>query len=325
MTTIATTGQYTQQDIIKGFQVRPIKYGEITSLFRVVYSPTTQPAVEISGSKQSLIPATPRGTLGTVGGEPTRNLYTYNTARFARQGSVLKAAWDNVRQLGTNELVSPESMINDKMFFMREDIALTVESFCAGVLNNCIAVSPVSTQTIADYTTIAAMLTANVALSNAATDVVKSIQTAEDASVGTLGGTSWDGTWTAYCGATFIADLVGHAKIVDKLQYNNAGPALLKDNRGSFTISNTTFKYVRSAFNGTAFVSATEAILVPNGIDPYQLVVAPSSFNANVMPVDIFDAEVELSKFRLGWDILMEANVLPVCTMPGSITVLTRT
>lgn len=305
----------------------PGRLGEI-GLFESDGITTTTAQIEKRQEGLSLVPAGVRGQGGEAVGGDARQMIPVNAVHLPERATILADEIQNARQFGSEtETEQVQRIVNRRLAKMRRQIDATLEWQRAGALKGQILDADGSTVLLDIFNAFGlSQQVKSLELDQTDTDVRKLILEARRLSEDALGAAPYTGM-RAFCGEDFFDDLISHSDVKEAYQRYQDGEMLRNDPRGGFMYAGVQWEEYRGAVNGTPFIAADEAYLVPEGV-PEMFIhrFAPADYMETVNTFGLpYYAKVENMDFRKGANLEAQSNPVTVCTRPRAAINLTRT
>jgi hypothetical protein len=306
---------------------QPTRIGEL-KLFTESGITTTALSIERRGQSLSLVPAAQRGNArGLVNPRDKRRMIPFNTVHLPQSDAVIADEVQNVRAFGSEtEVESVQTLVNKRLEKMRRNIDVTLEYHRIGAIKGQVLDADGSTVLLDLFTQFdLTKTTHDMVLDNDATKVILSIMAAKRKMEDKLGGLMYSGL-RAFCSAEFFDALVAHPA-VEKAYLNWAqagGQFISQDHRSGFTWGGVTWEEYRGQVNGTRFIEANKAHLVPEGVpDLFVTNFAPADYmetvNTNGLP---YYAKQEAMRMNKGVELEAQSNPISLCTRPDAVVEL---
>lgn len=288
---------------------------------------TTSVSIEERAGKLVLVPNQSRSADPQAMGKAKRNLRSLKCTHLPLSGVILPEDIQDVRAFGgeatPDGLSAQATVINDLLQAMKNSVEATREWQRVGAIRGQILDADGSViYDLYDEFGVAKK-SSNVALSNAASNVLKACLDARRWSEKKLGGAMVTG-FRALCGSDFFDALVAHDNVKAAFaNYQAAADRLGGDMRKGFTFGGIEFVEYTVEVSGKAFIPADVAQVFPVGGGIFETVNAPANYNEAVNTVGLpFYAKSEERKMGKGWDIEVQANPLALCYYPEALVEL---
>jgi hypothetical protein len=289
--------------------------------------------IEVRNNSLVLIPTSAWTAPAPSGSEISRKVKSVIIPRTAWMDSVLAIDVMGVRKFGTDNIYETvQERVLDKLQQARDNFDATNEfrqlSALKGVVMDADGVTPLFN--CHDFFGITPKV-ANFAFSVTTTDIRKTVREVKRHIEKNLFGETVTG-YRAFVGSSFFDSLVAHKSIQDALLGWQAAQVLLKDTRSSgFEIEGVVFEEY------TGKVSTPDGTGVYSFIEPDKGVIVPlgtrNTFKRYLSPAALIDTVNTLGKPYYAWqtprpdkmgiDIHVESNTLPICLRPQLLVSLT--
>ncbi len=303
---------------------RPTRIANL-GLFRSSGITTTTAVVEERTGQLTLIETSPRGAPGSQLGGMQRTARSFLVPHLQRESRITADQVQGVRAFGSEDATQAvQAIVNERLATLRAMHDVTLEYHRIGALKGIILDSDGATTVYNLFTEFGLVQqTAAIAFTNAATDVRARCVAIQRLIETELGAELVSG-YRAFCGDTFFDTLIGHAKVVASLQYQESR-LLRTDLRAGFEFGGITWENYRGTVGGVAFIPTNEAYVFPEGTDIFRTWNAPADYIETVNTVGLpvyaklaFDAQY--NKFV---DIQSQSNPLCMCTKPRAVVKVT--
>lgn len=280
--------------------------------------------IDEKDGKVSVIPTSPRGTVGEALSKRSRRARSIVVPHYAHYDAILATEVQGVRQFGSdNAMETVESKRAEKLAAMHANHEVTWEFGCAGVLQGKLYDADGSV--IIDWHGAegfnVARSTAEFDLSNAAFDVVQAIVAAKRQSQLALKGLV-SGRYKLICTTSFFDALVAHPKVQKAYDRWQDGAFLRADNDKGFILADNVeiVPYTNNSVEGIDFLEEGKAYLCPITPGLYKVRYAPADTleAANTIGLPLYSMG-EPMKFGKGIDLATESNAVHYCERPASI------
>lgn len=286
---------------------------------------TTKCSVELKNNTLKLVPNTGRGAPAPVFTPGKREGVSFECAHLIQRSTLLADSIQDVREFGTNELKSLEVSLNtDHLEPMRQNIEATIEYHRVGAIKGQIldASGDVLINLHAEFGVSQQIISFDLSASTIKVQakVLAAKRLAEDA----LGAIKPTG-WVALCSSGFFDAMMAHPSVENFAEGWAAANMLRDDVRESVNIGGVNFAEYRGRYNGTDFIPAGEAYLIPQGVPGLFITrFAPADYaeavNTEGLPIY---AKSHLLPFNRGAMLEAQSNPVNLCTLPRAVIKLT--
>lgn len=281
---------------------------------------TTSISIEMQTDVLALVPALPRGGVATVKTVPRRNLRNLSTIHLPQRVALYADEVQNLRAFGKQtETELAMDRLRKKMAVARRDSDLTIEFQRMGAIKGQVIDADGSTVLLDLFTEFGVtQQTHDMVLDSDSTKVLvkclEVLRKMEDK----LGGTMMSGA-RGFCSQEFFDALVAHPAVVDTYKYQQ-GQVLRQDRRAGFEFGGIWWEEYRGSVNGTRFIEANAAYVVPEGVpDLFATVYAPADYMETVNTIGLpYYAKQEPMDFGKGIDVETQSNPLHLNTRPNA-------
>lgn len=302
----------------------PTRLGEL-GLFGEEGMNTPMMSIEKIGTVLTIVPAGERGTVAKPVGKDKRTMIPFKAVHLPQTGGVNADEVLGVRAFGTEtELEAVQTIVNRQINKMRRNIDVTLEYQRMGALKGQILDADGSV--LLDlYTAFGvAQQTQSLVLGTAATKVRTKIIAAKRKVEAALGGLAYT-SMRGLCSAQFYDAFVDHADVNAAFDRYNSGEFKRGDLRSGFLFGEVFWEEYRGNVNGTEFIAAGDAYLIPEGVpELFKMFFAPADYmetvGTNGLP---YYAKQEPRAMNKGIDMESQSNPLTLCTRPNVIVRLT--
>jgi hypothetical protein len=253
----------------------PRRIGEL-GIFEYQGVPTTEVLIEKQNNQLRLVQTTPRGGVAVQRGRNRRNMISVPTSRIALESPITADEIQNVRELGTNQLVTLASTVNQRNITMSQDIEATMEYHRMGALRglvvdadgdeliNAYELFGLTPPDAVDFDLDNASPDSG-ALRQKCTDVIRAI---EDA----LGDVPYSGVY-GLCSSGFYDAVGKHKEYLAAHANTERGAEALTGRlaRRRINYGGITFEEYRGTVGGTAYVEENSALFFPVGAPGFLL------------------------------------------------------
>lgn len=287
---------------------------------------TTSMMVEKRGSSLSLVPASQRGAPGNTAAKDKRQMLSFPSIHLQKNGAVLADEVQNLRAFGSESAEETvQSIVNREMGRMRRDIEATLEWQRIGAIKGQVLDADGSTVLLNLFTEFSLTQTSvDFLLGTAATKLKNKTLTALKALEDALGGLGFTGA-RVLCGETFWEKLISHSAVEAAYDRWMSGDYLRQDPRTAFPFAGVTWERYRGSVSGNAFVGASDAYMVPEGVaDLFITRFAPADYveTVNTIGLPVY-AKQELMRMNKGVELEAQSNPITICTRPDAVIKLT--
>ena len=328
----ATFTSLEMTDAVNKLPLAPMRFA---SMFEEKGVRTTAVALELQMNRITLIPDQQRGDnpeyLGGRGGK--RELKVLTTTHLAQADVLTPEDIQDVRAFGSTELVTPASVVNDKMAVLKRNLEMTREFHRLGAVKGVVLDSDGTTVLHNLFTTFGVTKkTATInfpATASAKENVILSaILGAKRKAEQAMGGNPY-GHFEAVIGSNFYDYLTGHSLVRQYFEDWLARRADFGDNdrrsRG-FTYGGVTFYEASEVVGGQKLVADNKGHLYPVGPGIWQTYNAPADWMETVNTVGLpFYARMDERKAGRGYDLEVQGNPLTICLYPEALVEMTAT
>lgn len=291
---------------------------------------TTSVFIEYRNGRLVLVDNQSRTADGQNLGNGKRNGITLAACHLPLTTQVLPDEIQDVRGFGQEGveagLASQAQVINDKLTDLKNSIEATREFHRVGALRG--KVLDADGSVIHDLYDAFGVTQkkANVALSNATTNVLKACLDAKRHGEKKLGGVVIR-SWRALCGPTWFDALVAHPNVEKAYAgWQAAQDRLGGDMRSGFTYGGIEFIESSDEVSGQKFIPDDVAQVFPVAQGVFATYNAPANYNEAVNTIGKpYYAKSEPRKMGKGWDIEGQANPLTLCLYPEALSELKAT
>lgn len=304
-------------------------------LFRSSGISRTTVAIEWKSDSIELIQSSPRGGADpapTSGALPKRSLQAFAVPHLEKTATVYADEVQNVRQFGTEDSAQAvQAVVNEKLAKLRQAHEVTLEHMRIGAVQGTVK--------DADGSTLLNLFTAfNVSQStgtvspNASTDEGGALRDEVNALMRTVEGVLGNAVpsgYVALCGSTFYDTMRKDKSIQEVLKFADARSLLSNPTNGvrSFDFAGVSWEEYRGSYGGNPFVAATEAYLVPMGVDVFRTYFAPADFieAVNTLGQQGYAKIVPDPDLNRYVKIHTQSNPLVICLRPDAVVKITLT
>lgn len=286
---------------------------------------TTSVAIERQTDVLALVPTGPRGGVAPIKNLPRRNIRTVNTVHLPQRVALYADEVQSLRAFGSQtEVELGQSRLNKKIAVARRDLDLTIEYQRMGAIKGLILDADGSTPIMDLFAEFGvSQSTLDMILDNDTTKVLQKCTSVLRLMEDKLGGTMMAGA-RALCSPEFFDALTGHPAVVEAYKYQQS-TFLRTDNRAGFTFGGIVWEEYRGTVNGTRFIEANAAYVVPEGVpELFTTYYAPAPYMETVNTEGLpFYAKREMMDFDKGVDVETQSNPLHLNNRPDSIVKVT--
>jgi hypothetical protein len=280
----------------------------------------TTVAIERQKDVLTLVPSAPRGAPGVSKGVPRRNLRNLETTHLPQRVSLMADEVQNLRAFGkmTEEEVAMDRL-RRKMVVARRDNDITIEYQRMGAIKGQVLDADGSVLTDMNVEFGAAVSTFSMTLSNTATKVLQKVVALLRLAEDKLGGLMASG-YMAMCSPEFMDAFTGHPVVQDAYRFYLSNK-LSEDYRAGFSFGGVLWFENRSSINGTRFIAAGKAYLIPQGVpDLFTTFYAPAPYMDTVNTPGLpYYASQEIMDHNTGVEVQVQSNPLHICTRPDAV------
>lgn len=300
-------------------------------IFSVDGVPTTSVVIEKDNDLLTLVPVSPRGTVGETRKDPKRKGFSLIIPHLQQNDALYAESVQGVRAFGTtDQLATVEAERDKKLVRMARDLDYTLEHHRMGAIHGRVLDADGVTVLVDLFTVfgIAEPTEIDFDLDNATPAsgaVVKKcnevIYKMEDA----LGGLPYTGIH-ALCGNNFWDDLTTHPEVRETFMFQQQAGELRRSwVRDTFHYAGIDFQRYRGT--SAVGVNTDKCRFFPKGV--------PDLFITRFAPADYWDAvntvglpryaSAEPMKHKKGVELEAQSNPLNICTRPGVLLRAKRT
>lgn len=303
---------------------RPGRIGAL-GLFRERGITTTTVVVEEKDGVLSLIPTSPRGGPASTLGAQKRTARPFIVPHLERESTIMADEVQNVRAFGSeNEQEAVQVIVDQRLADLRAMHEVTLEHLRVGAIKGKILDADGVTVIFDLFTEFGvAQQTADIALSNSATDVRARAVAIMRLSENELGAEPVTG-YRAFCGDTFFDAFIAHEKVAESLKYQES-QLLRTDVRAGFEYGGITWENYRGKIGAVNFFPTDEAFVVPIGTNIFGTYFAPADFmeTVNTPGLPIY-AKIAADEQLNRWvKVHSQSNPLALCTRPRAVIKVT--
>lgn len=281
--------------------------------------------IEMTNEVLSLVPTAARGAPAPIKNLPRRNVRPFNTVHLPQRVALFADEVQNLRAFGSQtEVELGTARLAKKLAVARRDLDLTIEFQRIGAIKGQVLDADGATVLLDLFTEFGVVQqTLDFVLDNDATKVLQKCVAALRMMEDKLGGTMMTGV-TGYCSPEFFDALSGHPAVTDTYKYQ-AGNVLRTDRRSGFEFGGIWWEEYRGTINGTRFIEANAAYLVPQGVpDLFVTYYSPAPYMETVNTEGLpFYAKQERMDYDKGIDVETQSNPLHLNTRPNAVIKVT--
>ncbi|MCK5016537.1 MAG: major capsid protein [Candidatus Peribacteraceae bacterium] len=287
---------------------------------------TTSCMIEKTGPTLSLIPSAPRGVIGHTTPKQKRGMLTFPSVHLPSNGAVLADEVQNVRAFGSeSETQLVETVVARELAKMRRNMDATLEWQRIGALKGLVLDADGSTPLLDLFDAFDLSQTEIDFLLGTEGTVIKSkVLSALTAVETALGGLGFTGM-RVFCGQTFWEKFIVHSKVEAAFDRWSSGDFLRQDPLAAFPYAGATWERYRGSVGGKAFIGASDAYMVPEGVaDLFLTKFAPADYVEAVNTIGLpYYAKQEMMRMDKGVEIEGQSNPIMLCTRPNAVIKLT--
>ena len=284
--------------------------------------PTRYASIEEIAGVLHLVPDQPVDGPIKIAEAEKRTYRSIKARHIPLQRNILASALQDMRQFGSEVLVSAPTAVNDALVSMKASIAATLEWLRAGAVKGIVYDADGTTTLINLFTEFAipAPTAVDFTLGTTTTDPGPLCERVTNTTEDALGNAGYDHI-EAICGATFWEKFIS-LPAVKFVQYANS-PGMLGQDLGKigFPFKGITFRRYRAKIGGQPFIPPADCRFFPAGSPGlFQMLYAPANYMEAVNTVgQMVYAKSEPMEFNKGVKIEVQSNPLPLCTRPGTL------
>jgi hypothetical protein len=335
---------FSVQNLTASIQQVPTLFGRLngSGLFTPKPINTSHAVIEIENGVLNLIPASERGTAAPKNKRGKRKAKSFEVPRIALDDRILPSDIQNVRQFGTENLLTVETAVNDTLEKMSKKHQITGEFHKCGAISGIIydADGEVLVDLFDEFDV--EEVSVNIDFADPDEDIDGKLEQIKDGIEDALGGDTFTHV-AAECSPEFYAGLTGHPKVREAFQfyqalqqrvapglYDRNGNVLRDDMSQGFDYKGIVFYKNRSKStflkdDGTVetrkFIAAGKARFYPVGTtDTFVEAMAPADWmeTVNTLGQELY-AKVVVDNGGRWADVLTQSLRLPLCTRPGAL------
>lgn len=291
-------------------------------------------AIERKNNVLTLVPALPRGAAATPKGVQKANVRDVRAVHLPQRSAVYADEVQGIRAFGSEtELKAVQDLVNEKLMVMRNDIDITLEYQRVGAMKGIVLDADGATELYNFFTLFGlTQVTHSMELDQTTTDVRVMCHEAKRKMEAKLGMKPYR-TMRAVCSASFFDAFVANADVKKAWDRWQDGGWLRQDlsagQNGSagFGYGGIYWEEYRGGINGTDFIEADTAYLVPEGVpNLFKTYYAPADYQETVNTKGLpYYAKQEPMDFNKGVELESQSNPLHLCHQPDAIIKLTKT
>lgn len=298
-------------------------------LFKPEYLSTTYVDISVKHGKTTLIEAVPRGTPGKPVNERYDDSQPFKILHLPKDDAVRADDVQNVRVFGSdNKAEAVATKVNDKLTSMKSDMEYTREHLMLGALQGKLIDKDGTTVLVDIYKRFGLTRKSfNWALSSAATEVGKDIDTAKRYLSTKRGGEAVSG-WYVLASPEFMDALIYHKSIKELYaRYQDGEVYRTGATEIGFKHKNIEFITYDHVFESGLQIPTGEAIILPKGTrQSFKEYFAPADMNTTVNTIaKPYYASRERLKHDKGWSLHTQTNPLPLLLRPDLVATLKMT
>lgn len=326
---ITLTNTFDVQQLTSALNLFPVQWGRLNQLglFAVRGVANRTVIIDEMTGVLSILPTNAWGGAGTKGTKLTRNARSIIIPQTVHEDIVLPEDVVDQRAFGSDtglETVNAEFARRLMRMRAKHDITLEFRRMSAlqGIVYDADGTSPLLNLHSTFGTTL---ITVNLALSSATTDVVGIVNDAISGKMSEIVlGTTYERVHV-FLAPDYFKALIGHDRVREAYRgWQEAQTRIGGDMRNGFSIGAVTFEEYRGfATDSTGanrkFLADSTGVAFPVGAqDSFYTYVAPADFNETVNTVGqlMYAKQMERPMGR-GWEIHTQCNALPVCLRPN--------
>lgn len=333
MLDIFRTDAFSLTSLSDAFIKAPYAPGRIGAmgLFRSKGIRSTTAVVEWKDGQLELIQSSPRGGPASTKDRVKRTAESFIVPHLEREATIYAEEVQNVRTFGSEDNTEAvQAVVDEKLAELRADHEVTLEHMRIGAIQGLVKDADGSTL-FNLFTKFGVSQTTGTVSPNDSTDAgdalraeVVAIQRSIEA---VLGGSPISG-YHAFCGADFFDQLRADLGVVQTLRYADPQSLLRQEaNVRSFSFAGVTWEEYRGSVNGTPFVPAAEAYMIPMGADIFRTYFAPADFieAVNTLGQPGYAKMVQDAELNRWVKVHTQSNPLVLCLRPNAVAKVTIT
>lgn len=291
-------------------------------------------AVERKNNVLTLVPTMARGAPATPKGVQKANIRDVRAVHLPQRAAVMADEVQGIRAFGSEtELKAVQDLVNEKLAVMRQDIDITFEYQRVGAMKGIVYDADGTTE-LFDFFDLFGLtqVTHSMELDQTTTDVRVECHKAKRKMEAKLGMKPYR-SMRAVCSASFFDALVSNADVKSAWDRWQDGGWLREDlsagqgGTGGFAYGGIYWEEYRGGINGTDFIEADTAYLVPEGVpNLFKTYFAPADYMETVNTKGLpYYAKQEPMPMNKGVELESQSNPLHLCHQPDAIIKLTKT
>ncbi|MBQ3059601.1 MAG: major capsid protein [Desulfovibrio sp.] len=324
---------FTATEMTDAVNMLPLAPMRFSGMFESKGVRTTEVAVELKYGRITLIADSERGAppehLGGRGQK--REVKVLSCSHLAQADTLSPEDLQNVRAFGSTELVSPASVVNDKMAVLKRNLLMTKEFHRLGAVKGIVLDADGRTVLHDLFETfgvrqIKSQVTFPATAADNANPILTAIVDAKRKAEAAMQGNPYS-HFEAIMGSNFYDMLTSHALVRKYFEDWLARRQDFGDNdyrRRGFTYGSVTFYEASEVVGGLKLVDDNKAHLYPVGPGIWKMYYAPADWmeTVNTVGLPYYARMDEKSKGR-GYDLEVQANPLTLCIYPEALVELT--
>ena len=333
MPLLNSANTFTSSEMTDAVNKLPLAPMRFASMFESKGVRTTQVAVELKHGRITLIPDQERGAPPEplAGRGQKREIKFLTTTHLPQADTLSPEDLQDVRAFGSTELVTPASVINDKMAVLKRNLEMTREYHRLGAVKGIVLDADGKTVLHNLFTTFGVkQLKVDVTFPTTAADdanpVLASIVGAKRKAEQAMQGNPYT-HFEAIIGSNFYDRLTGHALVRKYFEDWLARRQDFGDNdyrRRGFTYGSVTFYEASEVVGGLQLVDPDKGHLYPVGPGIWKTWHAPADWMETVNTVGLpFYARMDEKPRSRGYDLEVQSNPLTLCLYPEALVELT--
>ncbi len=333
MATLSNFTTFTAVEMTDAVNKLPLAPMRFARMFEEKGVKTTAVSLELQHNRITLIPDQQRGEnpeyLGGRGRK--RELKVLTCAHLAQADVLAPEDVQDVRAFGSTELVTPATVINDKMAVIKRNLEMTREFHRLGAVKGIVLDSDGSTVLHNIFNTFGVtQKKVNISFPATAADNANPILTgilgAKRKAENAMQGNPYS-HFEAIIGENFYDYLTSHVLVRKYFEDWLARKQDYGDNdyrRRGFTYGSVTFVEASETVGGRKFVEPNKGHLYPVGPGIWQTYNAPADWMETVNTVGRpYYARMDERKRGRGYDLEVQGNPLTLCIYPEALIELT--
>ena len=317
-------------DAVNKLPLAPLRY---SSMFEEKGVKTTAVALEIKEGKITLISDQQRGeepeSLGGRGEK--RKVKLLSCTHLPQSDTLSPEDLQDVRSFGSTELVSPATVVNDKMAVLKRNLEMTREFHRLGAIKGVVIDADGSTVLHNIFNTFGVSqkkfdVTFPATAPEDENPIMAAIMNAKRKAEGAMGGNPFD-RFETVVGSNFYDMLTGHKLVRKYFEDWLARKQDFGDNdyrKRGFTYADVTFYEASEVVGGRKLVDDAKGHLYPVGPGIYKTYNAPADWieTANTLGLPFY-ARMDPKPRGRGFDLEVQGNPLTLCLYPEALVELT--